>query len=123
MRTSPHKEMRALYRDLLRLRQMEPALRPGEATVNVRHDPAKRWLTVELTPADGNPMVALFNLGDSAQAVPLPDGSSEWDALLATDDAPYQAPPSRADGTGPDAAGGMVTLSPYTAALYRREQR
>ena len=121
-RQSPHRELRALYRDLLRLRQMEPALRPGDATVNVRHDAARRWLTVELSPEDGNAVVALYNPGEAAQAVPLPGGDDGWDALLSTADAPYQP---TAGQTRDDAAvsGGMVTLPPYTAALYRREQR
>jgi maltooligosyltrehalose trehalohydrolase len=118
---SPHKELRALYRDLLRLRQMEPALRPGDASVKVSHDAARRWLTVELTPADGNAVVALYNLGESAQAIPLPNGDDGWDPLLSTDDAPYRPPsdPARDDA---GAAGGTVTLPSYTAALYRREQ-
>ncbi|HET9003429.1 MAG TPA: malto-oligosyltrehalose trehalohydrolase [Gemmatimonadaceae bacterium] len=121
-RQSPHKELRALYRDLFRLRQMEPALRPGDAKVSVRHDAARRWITVELTPTDGNAVLALFNLGESSQAVPLPDGDDGWDPLLSTDDAPYQPSPGAApDDTG--ATGGAVTLPSYTAALFRREQR
>ena len=121
-RQSPHKELRALYRDLLRLRQMEPALRPGDATVTVRHDAVRRWITVELTPDDANAVLALFNLAESAQAVPLPDGDDGWDPLLSTDDAPYRpSPGATPDDTG--AAGGTVTLPPYTAALFRREQR
>jgi len=119
---SPHRELRALYRDLLRLRQMEPALRPGDASVNVNHDAARRWLTVELSPAEGNAVVALYNLADSGQAVPLPNGDDGWDPLLSTDDAPYRASSSGDAGTESGAAGGAVTLPSYTAALYRREQ-
>ena len=119
---SPHKELRALYRDLLRLRQMEPALRPGDATVSVRNDAARRWVTVELAPADGNAVVALFNLSESRQPVPLPNDDDGWDPLLSTDDAPYRSSPGSADNeTGADS--GAVTLPSYTAALYRREQR
>jgi len=120
---SPHRELRALHRDLLRLRQMEPALRPGDASVNVRHDAARGWLTVELSPADGNAVVALYNIADSAQAVPLPDGEDGWDALLSTADTPYQPHPAAPGEDTDGAAGGTVTLPPYTAALYRREQR
>jgi maltooligosyltrehalose trehalohydrolase len=118
---SPHREVRALYRDLLRLRRQEPALRPGDSAITVKHDDAKQWLTVELTPDDGNALLALFNLGGSTPAIPVPDGSESWDALLSTDDPPYRAPGGEPAG---DAASGddTITLPPYTAALYRREQ-
>ena len=119
---SPHREIRALYRDLLRLRRQEPALRPGDSTIAVNHDAAKKWLTVELTPDDGNALLAAFNLGESTQAIAVPDGSESWDPLLSTNDPPY-----RVGGSEPkdEAAGNddTITLPPYTAALYRREQQ
>jgi maltooligosyltrehalose trehalohydrolase len=121
--TSPHREIRALYRDLLRLRRQEPALRPGASAIDVRHDAAQKWLTIELTPDDGNPLLAVFNLSDSVRAIAVTDGSESWDPLLSTGDAPYQVP----NGTrGADADANdddTITLPPYTAALFRREQQ
>ena len=119
---SPHRELRALYRDLLRLRRQEPALRPGDAEIAVAHEAKKHWLTVALTPDDGNALLAVFNLGERAQGIPVPDGSDAWDPLLSTEDAPYRVPGAKpvCEATGD---GDTITLPPHTAALYRREQQ
>ena len=120
--TSPHRELRALYRDLLRLRKEERALRPGQSSVAARHDASARWLSVELSDR-GRPMLAtVFNLADREQPVPLPNGDGRWCKVLSTSDAAYQA-----DKTGSasrdDADRGTITLPPYTAALFRRENQ
>jgi len=125
---SPHREIRALYRDLLRLRRQEPALRPGDSAIEVQNGGSEQWLTVALTPEDGNALLAVFNLGDSARTIPVPDGAASWDPLLSTGDAPYRVPDdAHAHDDDNDASyadgGGGITLPPYTAALYRREQQ
>jgi maltooligosyltrehalose trehalohydrolase len=120
---SPHREIRALYRDLLRLRRQEPALRPGDSAIDVRHDAAQKWLTVELTPDDGNALLAVFNLGDAAQAIAVPDGNESWDPLLSTEDEPYRAPDGAAKSDAAASDDDKITLPPYTAALFRREQQ
>jgi len=99
-----HRELLAMYRDLLRLRRTEPALRPGSARVNVQCDAEQRWLTLGLTPPEGRALCAAFNLDDEAHALPLPstDGAAHWTRIFSTDE-------SRIDRT---------TLAPFTAALF-----
>jgi len=58
----------------------------------------------------------------------VPDGAASWDPLLSTGDAPYRVPDdAHAHDDDNDASyadgGGGITLPPYTAALYRREQQ
>jgi maltooligosyltrehalose trehalohydrolase len=75
--------LRALYRDLLRLRRSERALRPGAATVTVRTDGAAGWVAVHYA-TEGEVLEAIFNLSTTAAAVP-PDSSRRWRLVLSTD--------------------------------------
>ncbi len=71
---SPHRELHALYRELLRLRREEPALRPGAAKVRVEHAGGGAPIVVELVPDDGAALVAVFNLSRTEQRIALPHG-------------------------------------------------
>jgi len=67
---SPHAEVLAWYRELLRLRREVPALAGnGFADVGVRWDEAAKWLVLER-----GPLSVVCNLSDAEQAVPLRDG-------------------------------------------------
>ncbi|NUQ22280.1 MAG: malto-oligosyltrehalose trehalohydrolase [Gemmatimonadaceae bacterium] len=137
---SPHRELRALYRDLLALRRREPALRPGGPAPVVAFDAERGWMAVELSvasrqspataakavtdnrqPATGN-LLALYNLSDREQGIPIPSGGLVT-ALLSTTDTPYQPPGAASTQRRHDAAGDVVTLPPYAAVVFRREQR
>jgi maltooligosyltrehalose trehalohydrolase len=118
--------MRALYRDLLRLRREERMLRPGAAAVSVEHDEPMAWIRLSYG-VSGKPaerLIALFNLAPVVRELELADGTRRGTAtrLIATFDPSYVA-----DGAGArtghaivDAAT-RVSLSPFSAALYRVE--
>ena len=75
--------LRALYRDLLRLRRSERALRPGAAAVTVRTDEATGWVAVHYA-TEGEVLEGIFNLSTTAVAVP-PNPSRHWRLVLSTD--------------------------------------
>jgi maltooligosyltrehalose trehalohydrolase len=75
--------LRALYRDLLRLRRSEHALRPGSATITVRNDEEAGWVAVRYE-TEGEVLEGIFNLSPGAVAVP-PDPSRRWSIVLSTD--------------------------------------
>ena len=119
--------MLALYRELLRLRKQERALRPGDATVAVEHDEAGGWIRLTLTPKHGKgaTLVALFNVSDQRVDLPLSaNGGNAGSAtrVLATDDNPYtpRAAPGRVPSKQPDAQG-RIAVSPWSAVLHRVE--
>jgi len=67
---SPHAEVLAWHRQLLRLRREVPALAGNDFTdVAVRFDEAAGWLVVER-----GPLSVVCNLSDAEQAVPLREG-------------------------------------------------
>jgi maltooligosyltrehalose trehalohydrolase len=111
--TPGHGELFALYHDLLALRRVEPALRPGAGQVTVAVDPDAGWITMAYA-ARGLPgLAAAFNLTDGARDVPLPGAVAPgWYVRLATDDPRY-------GGAGATAvlAGGRVALPPWTACV------
>ncbi len=65
----PYKRHLALYRDLLRLRRREPALRPDAGGVEVRYDEREGWLTLARA-GEGRRLLALFNLSETPRALP-----------------------------------------------------
>ena len=136
---SPHRELLALYRDLLALRKREPALRPGAGKPAVAFDAARGWLAVGLGasrqeegtastavpdawPLAPGSLVALYNLTDREQPIPIPNGGPVT-ALLSTTDTAYQPPGAASAQRRHDAAGDVVILPPYAAAVFRRERR
>jgi maltooligosyltrehalose trehalohydrolase len=75
--------LRALYRDLLRLRRSEAALRPGAARVRVRSGEPKGWVAVRYE-RDGEVLEGTFNLASEERVVPL-DETRGWSLLLSSD--------------------------------------
>ncbi|HKG32712.1 MAG TPA: malto-oligosyltrehalose trehalohydrolase, partial [Gemmatimonadales bacterium] len=57
-----HARLRALYTDLLRMRHQEPALRPGSASISVKHSESDQWVSLSLQ-AMGSALIAGFNFG------------------------------------------------------------
>jgi maltooligosyltrehalose trehalohydrolase len=104
--------MLSLYRDLIRLRRREPALRPGAAAVRVRHDEAAGWVAVRYDKEE-TVLETVFNLSPEACAVPL-ERRDDWALALSTDAPGY-------GGQGKAAlAGSEVGLPGYAAVLLRR---
>jgi maltooligosyltrehalose trehalohydrolase len=67
---APHAEILAWHRQLLRLRQTEPALRDGRLDrVQTRFDEAARWLLLER-----GPITVAVNLADQPRRIPLRAG-------------------------------------------------
>jgi maltooligosyltrehalose trehalohydrolase len=118
-----HAGMRALYRDLLRLRRNERSLRPGDAEARVACDEADEWISQELASDRGRPVMALFNLSDSARCIPAATSMpGTWTLVLSTADATYGgeggAPARLPDGGGATA---RVPVPAASASVYVRE--
>jgi maltooligosyltrehalose trehalohydrolase len=86
-----HAALFTLYRDLLRLRDEEPMLRPDGAIVRVSN--VGGCLTLLRSPRDHDArqgqLLAVFNCGGETQAVALPDERGEWMLRLTTDATGY----------------------------------
>jgi maltooligosyltrehalose trehalohydrolase len=104
--------MLALYRELIRLRRTEPALRPGAAAVQVRNDEAAGWVAVRYD-KEGSVLQAVFNLSAEAGVVPL-EGDEEWSIALTT------AAPAYGGRGEAVLAGRGLRLPGHTAVLLRR---
>jgi maltooligosyltrehalose trehalohydrolase len=102
--------LRALYRDLLRLRRSEAALRPGAAAVRVRNDARAGWIAVRYA-GEGDVLEGIFNLAPEARVVPL-DDSHQWSLLLSSDAPGY-------GGSGETAVDKTLRLPGHTAILLR----
>jgi maltooligosyltrehalose trehalohydrolase len=102
-----------LYRDLLALRRTEPLLRPATPTIGVAFDAAADWVSLERALPGHATLVAAFNFAAEPTVVPLAT-TSEWDVVLATDDARYDGSgaPCMADARG-------VSVAPWSAILLR----
>jgi maltooligosyltrehalose trehalohydrolase len=103
-------QLRALYRDLLRLRRSERALRPGAAGIRVRNDEAAGWVAVRYE-REGEVLEAIFNLSAGMLAVPL-DESRCWSMVLSTEAPGY-------GGAGDAGLDRAIRLPAYSAALLR----
>jgi maltooligosyltrehalose trehalohydrolase len=102
--------LRALYRDLLRLRRAEPTLRPGAAEVGVRNDESAGWVAVRYQ-REGEVLEGIFNLSSEARVVPL-DQARRWSVVLSSDAPGY-------GGAGSAAIEQGLRLPAYTAVLLR----
>jgi maltooligosyltrehalose trehalohydrolase len=102
--------LRALYRDLLRLRRAEPALRPGAAAVRVRSDEPAGWVAVRYE-REGDVLEGIFNLSSEPRVVPL-DQTRRWSLVLSSDAPGY-------GGSGEAALEQGLRLPGYTAVLLR----
>ncbi len=113
--------LRALYHDLFTLRRTEPALRPGAAGVRSWCDAGGEWLALELTPGQGAPLLALFNVSARSHAVRPRRAAGAWRRCLSTREERYGGPGET--GIMPALAGGAELPSPPVAAvLYRYEE-
>ncbi len=104
--------LRALYRDLLRLRRAEPALRPGGAAVRAKANADGRTITVDFE-GEGEVLQGVFNLSPESAVVAI-GAAGEWSVILSTADQGY-------GGSGtPRLDGGALAVPGHTAALLRR---
>jgi maltooligosyltrehalose trehalohydrolase len=102
--------LRALYRDLLRLRRSERALRPGSATIRVRNDAVAGWVAVRYE-REGQVLEGVFNL--SAEAVVVAsDEPRSWTMVLSTDAPGY-------GGRGEARLDAAIRLPARSAVLLR----
>ncbi len=108
--SGPGIQLRALYRDLLRLRRSEGALRPAAAEVRVRNDETAGWVAVRYE-KEGALLEAIFNLSAGARDVPL-DESRHWRMMLSTDAPGY-------GGAGEASLARSLRLPARSAALLR----
>jgi maltooligosyltrehalose trehalohydrolase len=137
MHRGEHGALLRLYRDLLRLRRAEPALRPGDAAVEVAHGD-RAWVTVRLAPAAGGgaTLVAVFNVSDAPRVVPLPAAPRfrRWSPVLATDAPAFSRDVAdaadvnrsasvlgtvRVESAQHDGAAQQLTVPAWTAYLFR----
>jgi maltooligosyltrehalose trehalohydrolase len=102
--------LRALYRDLLRLRRSEAALRPGAAEVRVRDDEAARWVAVRYE-REGQVLEGIFNFSSDARVLPL-DEALRWVVVLSSDAPGY-------GGSGEAAVEQGLRLPGHSAVLLR----
>jgi maltooligosyltrehalose trehalohydrolase len=115
-----HAELRALYRDLLRVRREEQALRPGAASVEVRHEGGAGRIVVRYRPTAEREAFAAFHLGSQAAEIAPRDAGISWRLRLSTDDARYGGPGRRApERLEP---GRAFSLPDDTAVLYVKEE-
>lgn len=121
-RLSPHAELLRLYRELIRIRRHEPALRPGAARSRVESDTQAGWLALVLE-AGGRDLLAAFNLSNGPSMIELQIPAGAWQRRLATDEALYGGngsvipSPVTSDGAAPT----RFAVPAYAAALFCRE--
>jgi len=120
--SSPHAELLRLYRELIRIRRHEPALRPAAARSRVESDTQAGWLALVLE-AGGRDLLAAFNLSNAPAMIGIAIPAGAWQRRLATDEVPYGGNgsliPSRVASDG--AAPIRLAVPAYAAALFRRE--
>jgi maltooligosyltrehalose trehalohydrolase len=103
--------MLTLYRELLRLRRTEPALRPAAAAVRVRHDDAAGWVAVRYDKED-TVLEAAFNLSGEAREVPVDEMDGR--AVAFSSDSPEYGGQGAVELTE-----GGLRLPPHTGVLLR----
>jgi maltooligosyltrehalose trehalohydrolase len=108
--SGPGAGLRALYRDLLRLRRSEAALRPAASSVTVRNDEPEGWVAVRYE-REGEVLEAIFNLSSDSRVVPL-DERRRWSIVLSADAPGY-------GGSGAAALERGLGLPGWGAALLR----
>lgn len=119
---SPHRELLRLYRDLIRTRRSEPALRPGAVAVRVVQQ-ADAPLVALWFEGAGRDLVAAFNCSERGAALDLLLPAGRWDCRIATDDPRYGGTGMPGDlrsftSTADEA---VIQLAAHSASLYARE--
>jgi maltooligosyltrehalose trehalohydrolase len=119
-----HRGMLALYKELLRLRSEEPALKPGETEARVDHDEDDAWITVELAPDSGRTLITVFNVSDRDQRVALPGRSDKELRLLLSTEADGFGGSGGADERASMESGRAATVNvpAWSASVYVREE-
>lgn len=117
---SPHRELYALYRDLLRLRRQEPRLRPGGAALRVHADERAEALVLCYEGRRGTPLLAALNFAAEPRTLPLPPAAGgRWERLLDTADAAYGGAGDGAPAVLDTAAADTLRVPAHAAVLYR----
>ena len=113
---SHHAQLRALHRELLRLRRELPALSTLDLLLVEPHaDEEKKTLALLRTAADGSQQVWIaFNFSDQPRSVNPPDDS--WKLLLDSNDTRWGGAAEKADGRPSNAP-----LAPTSFRLYVRQ--
>jgi maltooligosyltrehalose trehalohydrolase len=114
-----HARIMAMYRDLLRLRRMEPALRPGQSAIEVLDN--GRAFAAMMKPEGAKYLLAVFNVSDSMMKLQLPgDG---WRTIFDAHDEAYGAAAGMKHPRQLRSVGGAVRceLRPYAALLLEPE--
>ncbi|HET7550141.1 MAG TPA: malto-oligosyltrehalose trehalohydrolase [Gemmatimonadaceae bacterium] len=129
-----HRQILALYGDLLEIRRTESALHPGAASIHTETDPEGECLLVRLTPRtdvlgrgdaggrDAHSLLALFNFSTREHGVSVGSPAGKWRLRFSTRDARYGGPGDEPGVMGMH--GGIrqrMTLHPESAVLYRDE--
>jgi maltooligosyltrehalose trehalohydrolase len=98
---APHRQLLALYRDLIQQRRSEPALRPGAATIAVEASVEAGWLACRYRTSKRQ-FLSLFNFSAKPATATLDLDRGRWIRLITTDDERY---------------GGVGSLSPPEIVL------
>jgi maltooligosyltrehalose trehalohydrolase len=107
----PHAQLRALYHDLLQLRRVHPALKPGIASIEVSHDAGAEWVRLALSAGDEH-LLGGFNFAGAERQLPT-SAARSWHLILSTDAASYGG------GDRGRVVPGQLVLPPLSAALLR----
>lgn len=120
---SPHRELHALYQELLRLRRTEPRLRPGGAELAVHEDDGGDALLIHYEGRGegraGPPLLAALNFAAAPRRLRLPELAGRWERLLDTEDVRYGGGGARSPRTLDLAGTDMLTVPAQAALLYR----
>lgn len=118
-----HLRMSRLYKDLIRLRREEPALRPGTPDYRLEHDLATGWIGAEITAGAGR-LLACFNLGSRLCVARPTPGSGGWRRRFCSADEAYGGPgtesPDRLSSDGRGQA--EIALTAASAVLYKKRE-
>jgi maltooligosyltrehalose trehalohydrolase len=125
-----HRQIQALYRDLLAVRRSEVALQPGAAEIHAEVDASGDCLIVRLTPsargagARGvSTLLALYNFSASDRDVSVSPARGRWRLRFSTLDERYGGPGDEpAIVAESDGMTRRVTLRPESAVLFRDEE-
>ncbi len=125
-----HRQIQALYRDLLAVRRSEVALHPGAAEIHVEAVPSGDCLIVRLTPRargagarGASTLIALYNFSAGDRAVSVSAAAGRWRLRFSTLDERYGGPGDEpAVVVESDGVTRRVTLRPESAVLFRDEE-